>query len=41
MILFPGIIGRKAAEDLLVNRNNGDFIIRVSDRIFGYVLSFK
>ncbi|CAK8683706.1 SH2 domain-containing protein 4A-like isoform X2 [Clavelina lepadiformis] len=38
---FHGIIARAEAESLLENRYPGDFLIRVSDKIWGYALSYK
>lgn len=38
---FHGIIGREKAEELLRNEPPSSFLIRVSEKIWGYVLSFK
>lgn len=38
---FHGIITRRQAEQLLTNKPNGTFIIRVSESRFGYSLSFR
>ncbi|CAD5125579.1 DgyrCDS13782 [Dimorphilus gyrociliatus] len=38
---FHGIIGREKAEDLLKNEPPCSFLIRVSEKIWGYVLSYK
>ena len=36
-----GLLSRAAAEELLKNKKQGDFLIRVSDKVWGYALSYK
>lgn len=38
---FHGIITRRQAEQRLVDKPNGTFLIRVSESQFGYSLSFR
>lgn len=38
---FRGFMARKDAEDLLSDKTMGCFLIRLSDRVLGYILSYK
>jgi SH2 domain-containing protein 4A len=39
--LYPGLISREQAEEHLSNCAAGTFLIRISDRIWGYALSYR
>ena len=38
---FSGVITRHEAEKILTNKKQGSYLIRVSERVWGYTISFK
>jgi SH2 domain-containing protein 4A len=38
---FSGVITRHEAEKLLGNKKQGSYLVRVSERVWGYTISFK